>query len=208
MKLNQLIKVTEEFFIENHQQLRIDPVKILQIVYCHQVFNNIHKSCLETICFEPEILFNSVKFIDLPAPLLEIILKRDYLNFDEIEVWENLIKWGLAQEKTLNEDVSKWRQEEFNVFKRILYKFIPLIRLFYISSEDYFNKVRPYEDILSKELREEILKFHMVPGYKSTLNHLLPKRPKYYDDSVLINRNHIKIFTNWIKRNEKISIDR
>ena len=122
---------------------------------------------------------------------MEIISKRDDLNFDEIEVWENLIKWGLAQEKTLNEDVSKWRQEEFNVFKRILYKFIPLIRLFYISSEDYFNKVRPYEEILSNELRGEILKFHMVPaGYKSTLNKLSPRCPKYNTDPVLINQKH------------------
>ena len=50
---------------------------------------------------EPKILFNSVKFINLPASLLEIILKRDGLNLSEIEEWENLIKWGLAHEKTL-----------------------------------------------------------------------------------------------------------
>src|SRR5436190_15039296 len=180
LKLNQLIKATEDFFIVNHQKfIQIDPVEILQIIYCRQVFNNIQKICLETICSEPEILFNSVKFIDLPAPLLEVILKRDDLNYYEIEVWENLTKWGLAQEKTLNEDVSKWRQEEFNVFKRILYKFIPLIRFFYISSEDYFDKVRPYEEILSKELLEEVLKFYMVPGYKPTTSNPLPKRPKY-----------------------------
>ena len=44
--------------------------------------------CLETICFQPEILFDSVKFINLPAPVLEIILRRDDLNLDEIDVWE------------------------------------------------------------------------------------------------------------------------
>ena len=53
---------------------------------------------------EPEILFNSVKFINLPASLLEIILKRDGLNLSEIEDWENLIKWGLVQEKTLKKE--------------------------------------------------------------------------------------------------------
>ena len=98
LKLNQLIKVTEDFFIENHQKfIQIDPVEILQIIYCRQVFNNIQKSCLETICSEPEILFNSIRFIDLSAPLLEIILKRDDLCLDEIEIWDNLIKWGLSQ---------------------------------------------------------------------------------------------------------------
>ena len=102
LKLNQLIKATEDFFIVNHQKfIQIDPVEILQIIYCRQVFNNIQKSCLEIICSEPEILFNSVKFINLPSSLLEIILKRDGLNLSEIEEWENLIKWGLAHEKTL-----------------------------------------------------------------------------------------------------------
>ena len=48
---------------------------------------------------EPEILFNSVKFINLPAPLLENILKREDLNLYEIEVWDILIKWGLTQKK-------------------------------------------------------------------------------------------------------------
>ena len=57
--------------------------EFLQIVYCQQIFNNIQKSCLETICLEPKILFNSVNFIELPASLLEIILKRDDLNLDE-----------------------------------------------------------------------------------------------------------------------------
>ena len=76
LKLNKLIKLTEDFFIENRQQfLQIDPVEILQVVSCHQIFNNIQKMCLETICFKPELLFNSAKFVNLPAPLLEIILK-------------------------------------------------------------------------------------------------------------------------------------
>ena len=189
LKLNQLTKVTEDFFIENHRQsLRDDPVGILQTVYCHQALKNLQRYCLEAVCSEPENLFNSAKFTNLPASLLEIILKQDDLNLDEIKVWNNLIKWGLAQDKTLNEDVSKWNQEKFNIFGRILHKFIPLIRFSYISSEDNFNKVRPYEEILSKELREEILKFHMIPGYEPTLNAYTPKHPRYCVDSVLIDQ--------------------
>ncbi len=127
-------------------------------------------------------------------PLLEVILKRDDLNLVEIKVWEDLIKWGLAQEKTLNEDVSNWNQEKFNIFERILHKFIPLIRFYDISSEDYFNKVRSFEEILPKELQGEILKFHMVPGFIHNLS------SRHAIDSVLINQKHISLFTNWIDR--------
>ncbi|RGB38457.1 hypothetical protein C1646_692268 [Rhizophagus diaphanus] len=94
LKLEQLTKLTEDFILENHHQfLRSDPVGTLQIVYYNKSLVNLQEFYLETICFEPKILFNSDKIINLPAPLLEIILKRDDLNLPEIEVWENLIKW-------------------------------------------------------------------------------------------------------------------
>src|SRR5205814_934685 len=109
---------------------------------------------------------------------------------NEIEIWNGLIKWGLAQEQGLSQDVSKWNQNDINNFKKILHKFIPLIRFYGIPSKDYFDKVKPYEEILSEELREGILKFHMVPEYRPTLN-LLPRRSV---DSTLINRKHITIF--------------
>ncbi|RIA85709.1 hypothetical protein C1645_781280 [Glomus cerebriforme] len=64
---------------------------------------------------------------------------------------------------------------------QILHKFIPLIKFYGISSEDYFNKIRPYEEILSKELWDEILKFHMIPGYKPTLNVYRLRYSRYYD---------------------------
>src|SRR6266542_3124610 len=50
-----------------------------------------------------------------------------------------------------------------------------LIRFYEISSKDYINKVRPYEEILSKELRDDVLKFHMIPGYKPTFNTYTPR---------------------------------
>ena len=200
--LLRLTKLIEDFIIENHRQfLQNDPVGIFQIVYYRQTFNNIKKFCLETICSEPKILFNSDKFINLSAPLLEVILKRDDLNFVEIEIWENLVKWGLSQNPTFNQDISKWNQEDFQTFKSILYKFIPLIRFYEISSIDYVNKVRPYEEILSKELRDDILKFHMIPGYKPTFNTHTPRYSICYDiDSVIINLKHITIFANWIDK--------
>ncbi|CAB4377916.1 unnamed protein product [Rhizophagus irregularis] len=113
LKLEQLTKLAEDFILENHHQfLRSDPVGTLQIVYYNKSLVNLQEFCLETICFEPKILFNSDKFINLPAPLLEIILKRDDLNLPEIEVWENLIKWGLAQRQTPNQHVSKWASRD------------------------------------------------------------------------------------------------
>ncbi|POG80912.1 hypothetical protein GLOIN_2v1471154 [Rhizophagus irregularis DAOM 181602=DAOM 197198] len=204
LMLNKLTKFTEYFIVENYQQfLRNDPVGILQSLYYCKAFVDLQEFCLNKICFKPEILFNSDKFNQLPAPLLEIILKRDDLNLNEIEIWEYLIKWGLAQEEILNQDVSKWNKDDFNIFRSILYKFIPLIRFYEISSEDYFNKVKPYEKVLSKELRNDIIKFYMIPGFKPTYT---PRNSNYLKcniDSIIINQNHIVLFINWIDRNKE-----
>ncbi|RGB22856.1 hypothetical protein C1646_677537 [Rhizophagus diaphanus] len=105
LMLNKLTKFTEYFIVENYQQfLRNDPIGILQTLYYCTAFVDLQEFCLNKICFKPEILFNSDKFNQLPAPLLEIILKRDDLNLNEIEIWEYLIKWGLAQEEMLNQE--------------------------------------------------------------------------------------------------------
>ncbi|CAB4377866.1 unnamed protein product [Rhizophagus irregularis] len=98
LKLKQLTKFTEDFIIENYQQfLQNDPVGILQIVNYNKSFVNLQEFCLEAICSDPKILFNSDKFIKLPAPLLEIVLKRDDLNLAEIEeLRDDILKFHMA----------------------------------------------------------------------------------------------------------------
>lgn len=182
LKLEVLAKFIKEFIIHNHHLLlQNDPVGILQIVNNNSnTFINIRELCIEKICSEPEILFKSDKFTQLSASLLEIILKRNDLNIDEIEIWENLIKWGSAQED----------REIKNFFK--------FIRFYDISSEDYIIKVKTHEEYLSEKLKADLLRFYMIPGYKPEYKTL----QRRIVDSVIINRNHVKLFANWIdKRN-------
>ncbi|RGB38003.1 hypothetical protein C1646_756248 [Rhizophagus diaphanus] len=205
LKLNELIQIGEKFLIKNHQKfLQYDAVEILQRVHHLNTFYKIQKFCLDMICFKPFILFNSEKFIHLPASLLEIILKQDDLNLDEIEIWEILIKWGLTQmnNNILNDDISEWNRENFNNLERILRKFIPLIGFYDISTEDYFSKIKPFEQILPEELRKDILKFHTVPEYEPIFD---TYTPRCKIDSVLIYQKHTTLFANWIDRKERNS---
>jgi hypothetical protein len=191
LNIQSLISCIQKFIIKDHYEFLLQNLtEILQTVYHNELFTILLNYCLVEI----SILFNSDKLTSLEAPLLEFLLKQDDLNLDEIEIWESLIKWGLAQVQGLNQNVSKWNQDDINIFKKILYKFIPLIRFYDISSKDYFNKVKPYEQILPKELREEILKFYLVPGHKPTLNLL----PRFTGN--IVNRKHLTLFANWIDR--------
>ena len=87
LNIQQLISYIQEFLIEHKAEfLQQNPTGILETVYQHETFTDLWNFCLQKICKEPKILFDSDKFINLKAPLLELLLKRNDLDMDEIEI--------------------------------------------------------------------------------------------------------------------------
>src|SRR5438477_8914853 len=129
LNIQPLISHVQEFLIEHKTEfLQQNPTGILETVYQHETFTDLWNFCLEVICKEPKILFNSDNFINLKAPLLELLLKRDDLDLNEIEIWENLfilLKWCFAQQNMTN-DLTKWGKEDITKIERSLHRFIPL----------------------------------------------------------------------------------
>ncbi|GET63872.1 BTB/POZ domain-containing protein [Rhizophagus irregularis DAOM 181602=DAOM 197198] len=99
-------------------------------------------------------------------------------------------------------DVSQWSQDDIITFKRIICRFIPLIRFKDISPKDYMIKIKPYEEILSKEYRNNLLNYYMIPECKPKLNNLTSRYLKDIN-SVIIDQRHVNLLTNWIDRNEE-----
>src|SRR5688572_1042317 len=71
--------VQEHLIKHQHKFLQQNPVEILEMIYQHESFTDLWDYCLKKICEEPEILFNSDKFINLKAHLLEFLLRQDDL---------------------------------------------------------------------------------------------------------------------------------
>ncbi|RIA81585.1 hypothetical protein C1645_881527 [Glomus cerebriforme] len=189
LNIQSLIFYIQEYLI-NHQTeyLYQDPIGIFEIVYQHASFTNLWKFFLEKI----KILLSSDKFINLKAPLLESLLKRNVLNdlnVSEIEIWESLLKWCFAQQDITENDPTKWTNEDITKIENTLHVFIPLIRFHYIESSDFFYKVYNYKNILPKDLIHDLLEFYLVPN-KSNIN----------IDSTLITSDYIIIFGSWIDR--------
>src|SRR5438094_5372055 len=125
--LKLLIAVDElniQGFLIEHQTefLYQNPTGILETVYQHETFIDLWNFCLEKVCEEPKILFDSDQFLNLKAPLLELLLKRDDLNLDEIEIWESLLKWCFAQQNVKNDQI-KWSKDDITKIERALYRF-------------------------------------------------------------------------------------
>src|SRR2546423_1693697 len=188
LNIQPLISHIKESLIEHKTEfLYQNPIGILENVYQHETFTDLWNFCLEIICKEPNVLFNSDNFINLKAHLLELLLKRDDLDLNEIEIWENLLKWCFAQQNMTN-DQAKWSKEDITKIKRSLHRFIPLIRFYDIEPKDFFYKVYCYKDILPQDLIHDLLEFHIVPDIKLKTNELPSRRPnlKFKLDSYLI----------------------
>ena len=88
LNIQPLISHIQEYLIEHKTEfLHQNPAGILETVYQHEMFTDLWRFCIEIICNEPKILFNSDNFINLKAPLLELLLKRDDLYLNEIEIY-------------------------------------------------------------------------------------------------------------------------
>ncbi|CAB4383854.1 unnamed protein product [Rhizophagus irregularis] len=203
LNINSLISHIQEFLIDHQTEfLHQNPTEILETVYQHEAFTDLWNFCLEKVCKEPKILFNSENFINLKAPLLELLLKRDDLNLDEIEIWEYLLKWCFVHQNMEN-DLTKWSSEDITDIKRELHKFIPLIRFYDIEPADFFYKVYCYKDILPQDLIHDLLEFHIVPNMKSKAN-LPPSRKSNQIGSTLIGSRHIPLFASWIDKKDSL----
>ena len=204
LNIQQLISYIHEYLIEHQTEfLYQNPNGILETVYQHETFMDLWNFCLEIICEEPNTLFNSDKFVNLKAPLLELLLKRDDLNLNEIEIWENLLKWCFAQQNTTN-DPTKWSKEDITKIERSLHRFIPLIRFYDIEPTDFFYKVYCYKDILPQDLIHDLLEFHIVPNNMKPKTNVASRKPnlKFNLDSTIIESKHIPLFASWIDRKD------
>jgi hypothetical protein len=201
LKIQRLVICIQEYLIKHqHEFLQQNPTEILEVIYLHETFTDLWNYCLEEICAKPDTLFKSDKFFNLKAPLLELLLKRDDLLLDEIFVWNNLIKWCLAQHSSIQKDANKWSQEEIVTMERTIHRFIPLIRFYHIPSADFITKVYPYKEIIPKDLVNNILVFHMAPDEQLNVDIKSPRKPICVYDSVIVNNNHFAIFSSWIEK--------
>ncbi|GET02107.1 hypothetical protein GLOIN_2v1868410 [Rhizophagus clarus] len=100
---------------------------------------------------------------------------EDDLQMKEIEIWEHVLKWGLAQNPTLIPDPATWTDDDFKKMKVTLQNCLPLVRFFCLSSKEFSYKVRPYQKLLKNQFYEDLLNFYLDPDSVSTYNTLRPR---------------------------------
>jgi hypothetical protein len=206
--LQELVDYLQKYLIENKSE------------WMEQHFELIHKSsfqsnsllelqqfCTDFMVKSPEKIFESLDFTSLPEKSLIQLIKRDDLQMKEIEVWEHVLKWGLAQNPTLLPDPNTWSDDDFKTMENTLQHCLTLIRFFSLSSKEFLEKVHPYKNLLKRQLYKNLLNSHLDPDSEPTDDILFPRSIKI--DGIIDSKivNNLNIISTISRRIDKMVIN-
>ena len=77
---------------------------------------------------------------------------------NEIQVWEHVLKWGLAQNPELPTNPTDFSKDDFKILKNTLQQCVPFVKFRNLTSKEFMDGVLPYKKILPKELNNNLLK--------------------------------------------------
>src|SRR4051794_34066644 len=85
--------------------IRVDTIENLEIVFQNQACAELREKSLRTVCGNPELVFASKDSLTLDKTLLKLLLEQNDLQIeDEVQLWEFLVNWGIAQSPNLYTD--------------------------------------------------------------------------------------------------------
>ncbi len=214
LSLQELVIHIQSFLIKNEANwIEKNFNLIYQTSFEHDSFSELQKFCTDLISKEPEKIFRLVDFVSIPEKSLISLIQNDNLPISDVQVWEHVLKWGIAQNSELPSDLSNYSKNDFNILKITLQQCIPFIRFYNLTSKEFSDKVLPYKKILSKELYKELLKYFLDPDSKpsdksKSKEPQIIKRIKKIDsthiDSIIITNKHSELISKWI---DKIDIE-
>ncbi|CAB4412380.1 unnamed protein product [Rhizophagus irregularis] len=201
LHLQELVDYLQKYLIENKSEWIEQHFEFTyQISLQSNNLLELQEFCTNLMAQFPDKILKSFEFTSLSEKSLISLIKRDDLQMREIEVWEHVLKWGLAQNPTLVQDPGTWTDDDFMAMKNTLQQCLSFIRLFSLSSKELVQKVRPYKKLLNHQLYEDLVNSYMDPDIKPAENILLPRNIVTDEiiDSKIVNLNIASIISRWI----------
>jgi len=190
--LNTFCTAIGDYLIKQHEQwIKQNILTVYNYAASTNSLQRLVDFCNQLMLSSPDIILKSDNMADLPKAIFIGLLKNDELNMDEGDVWMSAVQWAINQISgvTITDNPANWSSTDVNAVKNTLAECIPHIRFFNISSEAFNEKVVPYIELLPRELRSDLLYYHLQNNYKPKTQMLPQRKGQLPDvDSVVINK--------------------
>jgi inhibitor of KinA sporulation pathway (predicted exonuclease) len=209
LSLQELIMYLQTFLIKNRANWMEQNFDfVYQVSFENDSFMKLQKYCTDLVTKAPYKIFRSPKFSSIPEKLLISIIQNDNLQISEIQIWEHILKWGLAQNSELPSDFTNYSKDDFNILKNTLQQVIPFIRFYDFTSKEFTDKVLPYKRILPKELYKDLLKTYLnlsdpnsKPNVESKSRMIKEIKSKTVDSNI-ITYQYAELILKWVDKLE------
>ncbi|GBC11666.2 BTB/POZ protein [Rhizophagus irregularis DAOM 181602=DAOM 197198] len=174
--LQELVDYLQIYLIENKSEWMKENFEFTQRISSQS--NNLvelQKFCADFVAKSPERIFKSPHFTSLSEEFLVSLIKRDDIQMKEVEIWEHVLKWGLAQNPSFVADPNVWLDNDFKIMENTLQHCLPFVRLFSLSSKEFSDKVRPYQKLFKRQSYEDLLSSYLDPYYEPGDSISLPR---------------------------------
>ncbi|EXX70244.1 uncharacterized protein OCT59_029817 [Rhizophagus irregularis] len=160
----------QPIFLENHHGwIQENLITLEKFSSKREAFHEIQRYCLDQLCQDPDTILKSEDPGSIDKKVLLSFLSRDDLIANEIDLWNFIIKWGITQDSTISKDSpSKWPKEDFSKLKANVNDLIPLIRFKWITSDLFFQQVRPYKWLFDGDIYETLMESYMMGNSPSS----------------------------------------
>ncbi|CAG8460320.1 3940_t:CDS:2 [Funneliformis caledonium] len=163
-------------------------------------FTKLQEFCLNAMEREPSIVFDSTDFINIDQDSLISLLQMRYLIRREIELWDKIVEWSIAQVPYLSLIIENWSPEDFSIFGNIISPFIPYINFSLIRPNEFASKVRIFRRSFGDECYAKLLELHL-----SQLDIVTATLFQSSQDinSTLITPKHAALICSWLTNDEE-----
>ncbi|CAB5354393.1 unnamed protein product [Rhizophagus irregularis] len=172
-----------------------DILNLLIVSFKYSDFTKLQNYWTTTICEQSEILFNATNFTSVGKEGLLSICKNKNWCMEENELWDHIIRWGKAQNTELLKEINNWTTNDFNILEKTIVDFIPNVRFYDISSDNFYHKIMPYCVILPKDLYQDLSRYHLLSNWQPKFNNLRPRENNITIDSKLINDEQAELIS-------------
>jgi hypothetical protein len=177
LNLHDLIAYLQCFLIKNKTNWMEQNFSLIyQTSFENESFLELQEYCTDLISKIPDKIFKSLDLSSVPEKLLISLIQNNDLQVSEIQIWENVLKWGLAQNPELSSNPSNYSKDDFKFLKNTLQQCIPFVRFFNLTSKEFSDRVLPYKEVLPEELLMDLLRSFLNLHPDSKLNHKLEPR--------------------------------